>query len=174
MAVWLWIFWTYSFFGYLLERGFAAATRSEHQVRKCFLLLPMCPVYGLGVLAVLSLPAALRSGFWPMVLWGGLAATAVEYAVHLAYDRLLHVRFWDYSGLWGNLHGRVCPVFSVAWGLLLAAVLPLVQALLLPLLAAIPPEATYIMALLFTADLVASLRVLWLTGDPEALTLWEA
>lgn len=171
MAVWLWLFWTYSFLGYLLERGFAAATRSPHQVRKCFLLLPMCPVYGLGVLAVLALPSVLTESFWGLALWGGLAATVVEYVVHLAYDRLLHVRFWDYSGLWGNFRGRVCPVFSVAWGLLLAAVLPPLQEFLLPLLGAVPPAVTYAMALLFTADTVASLRVLWLTGDPEALTL---
>ena len=52
----LWRFWLYSFLGYLLEKAFAAATASPHQTRKCFLLLPLCPVYGLAVLAVLALP----------------------------------------------------------------------------------------------------------------------
>lgn len=64
---WLWLFCLYSFLGYLLEKAFAAATGSRHQVRKCFLLLPLCPVYGLAMLAVLHLPADLRRGFsaWP-------------------------------------------------------------------------------------------------------------
>ena len=50
----LWYFWIYSFFGFLLEKAFAAATHSPHRVRRCFLLLPLCPVYGLGMLAVLA------------------------------------------------------------------------------------------------------------------------
>ena len=58
MSLALWTFWTYSFFGYLLERGYAAAAHGAQQARKGFLLLPMCPVYGLGALAVLALPAA--------------------------------------------------------------------------------------------------------------------
>ena len=166
----LWTFWTYSFFGYLLERGYAAATHAERQARKCFWLLPLCPVYGLGALAVLALPPALTDGFWSLALWGGLAATAVEYAVHLAYDRLLGVRFWDYSHVRGNLRGRVCLPFTLAWSLLAAAALPPVQAVLEPALAAIPPAVTYAALLVFTADAVISLRLLYLTGDPAALS----
>ena len=76
MGMILWRFWLYSFLGYLLEKAFAAATRSPHQVRKCFFLMPMCPVYGLAVMAVLALPAELTDGFWPLAWWGGLTATA--------------------------------------------------------------------------------------------------
>ena len=171
MSLMLWTFWTYSFFGYLLEKGYAAATRAERQARKGFLLLPMCPVYGLGALAVLDLPPALSDGFWSLALWGGLTATAVEYGVHLLYDRLLGVRFWDYSRLPGNFRGRVCLPFSLAWGLLAAAVLPVAQAALEPALASIPPAVTYAMLLVFTADSVVSLRLLRRTGDPGILSL---
>lgn len=170
MALWLWLFWVYSFFGYLLEKIFAAVTRSDKQTRKAFLLLPLCPVYGLGVLAVLALPPALTGSFWGLALWGGLAATAVEYAVHLLYDRLLHVRFWDYSSVPGNWNGRVCLPFSLVWGLLLAACLPPVQSVLVPVLAAVPAGITYTVLLVFTADAVASFRLLHLYGDTELLS----
>ncbi len=50
-------------------RTFAAVTGARHQVRKCFLLLPLCPVYGLAMLAVLHLPADLRRGFFRLALW---------------------------------------------------------------------------------------------------------
>ena len=171
LALALWEFWTYSFLGYLLEKGFAAATHARQQTRKGFLLLPMCPVYGMAVTAVLALPPVLTDSFRGRFFWGGLTATAVEYVVHLLYDRLLHVRFWDYSGLPGNLRGRVCVLFSAVWGLLLAAVVPALHRGLLPLLSAIPAGWTYAMLLLFTADAVASFRVLQVTGDPEALSL---
>ena len=167
MSLWLWTFWTYSFLGYLLERGYAIATHADRQARKCFLLLPMCPVYGLGALAVLALPESLSGSFWSLALWGGLAATAVEYAVHVLYDRLLGVRFWDYSQVRWNLRGRVCLPFSLAWSLLVAAGLPVIQAAIAPALAAVPPTAL----LVFTADTVVSLQLLRRAGDPAVLSL---
>ena len=116
----LWYFWIYSFLGYLLEKTFAKATHARQQGRKGFLLLPLCPVYGLGMLVVLALPEPRHSGVW-LILWGGLAATAVEYAVHWGYDVLFGVRFWDYSGVFGNMKGRVCLPFALIWGVLTAA-----------------------------------------------------
>ena len=64
--VYFWLFILYSFGGYLLEKAFAAATAAPLQVRKCLLLLPLCPVYGLGMLAVLVLPPGLRDSPWKL------------------------------------------------------------------------------------------------------------
>lgn len=167
----LWRFWIYSFFGFLLETAFAAATRAERRGRKCRLLLPLCPVYGLGVLAVLVLPAGLTDSFWELALWGGLAATAVEYAVHWWYQQVLGVFFWDYSAVPGNLRGRICLPFSAVWAVLLAAALPAAEGWLAPLLPGIPPELTYWMLLVFAADTVCSWQVLRKTRDSQALRL---
>lgn len=171
MALVLWRFWTYSFLGYLLEKAYAAAVSAEKQTRKCLLLLPLCPVYGLGALAALALPPGSADPPLRWALWGALAATAVEYAVHWGYDRLLGVRFWDYTGLPGNLHGRICLPFSLAWCLLLIP-LPRVDALLTSLFSAIPPEITWGALVLFAADTLAACRVLRRTGDTEALA-WK-
>ena len=169
MGMVLWRFWLYSFLGYLLEKAFAAATASPHQKRKCFLLLPLCPVYGLAVLAVLALPAELTNGFWRLAFWGGMAATAVEYAVHWAYETFLHVRFWDYTRVWGNLHGRVCLPFTAAWGVLTALAVRWVQPGVEALAARVPGEVTYLCLLVFTVDALVSARLLWVTGDVELL-----
>ena len=125
----------------------------------------------LPALAVLALPESLSGSFWSLALWGGLAATAVEYAVHVLYDRLLGVRFWDYSQVRWNLRGRVCLPFSLAWSLLVAAGLPVIQAAIAPALAAVPPTATYAALLVFTADTVVSLQLLRRAGDPAVLSL---
>ena len=170
----LWYFWIYSFLGYLLEKGFAAATRSPHQVRRCFTVLPLCPVYGLGMLAVLALPVSIRESLW-LPLFGAAAATAVEYAVHWGYERLLGVTFWDYSGLSGNVRGRVCLPFSAAWGLLTAAAVWWVQPWAAELAAGISPAVTYVCLFPFTLDAVVSARILRATGDIDALsyTTWK-
>jgi uncharacterized membrane protein len=164
----LWTFWIYSFLGWLLEKTFAAATRARRRDRKCFLLLPLCPVYGLGMLAVLAIPAAWRQGPWQL-LWGAAAATAVEYAVHWWYETALGVRFWDYSHLPGQLRGRVCLPFSLIWGLLTTLAVRLVQPGVDALAARVPPTVTYLCLLVFTADAVCSAWVLRLTGDTASL-----
>ena len=147
----LWYFWIYSFLGYLLEKVFAKVTKSAQQGRKGFLALPLCPVYGLGMLA------------------GGLTATAVEYAVHWGYDRFLGVRFWDYSAVFGNLRGRVCLPFSVVWGVLVWAAVTWVQPLAQALAERVPPEVTWLCLLAFAADAVCSAWLLRQGGDPEIL-----
>ena len=162
MVPWLWYFWIYSFLGWLAELAFAAASRSEEKRRRCLLLLPLCPVYGRGMLAALALPPM---GGLGLAVFGGLAATAAEYAYHWAGERFLGVRFWDYSGVPGNLRGRVCLPFSLAWGLLVWAAVRFVQPAVEALAAEIPARLTYVFLLVFTADLVCSLRFLHVTGD---------
>ena len=166
MAPWLWYFWIYSFLGWLLELAFAAVTRSEDRRRRSLLVLPLCPVYGLGMLAVLALPAV---GWADRMLLGGFAATAVEYVYHWAGERFLNVRFWDYAQIPGNLLGRVCLPFALAWGVLTWAAVRFVQPVVEGLAAGISPAVTYAVLLAFTADLVSSLYFLRSTGDLQAL-----
>ena len=116
--VYLWYGIFYSFLGWGLEKAFAAATRSKHRLRRCFVFLPLCPVYGLGMLAVLALGTEHVPSLWARVLLGAFAATVVEYAVHAAYERLFAVRFWDYSATKCDVNGRICLPFSLCWGVL--------------------------------------------------------
>jgi len=164
----LWYFWFYSFLGYLLEKGFAYVTRAEQRGRKGFLALPLCPVYGLGMLAVLMLPEPWRAG-WRLLFAGGLTVTAVEYGTHWAYERFLGVRFWDYSRTFGNLRGRVCLPFSLAWGGLVWAAVTWVQPWAERLAARVPPEVTLLCLLAFTADGICSAWLLRQTGNTETL-----
>lgn len=168
MTVLLWYFWIYSFLGYLLEKLFAKVTRARQQGRKGFLLLPLCPVYGLGMLSVLALPRTWMQGGWG-ILWGGLTATGVEYAVHWVYDRFLGVWFWDYSRVVGNLNGRVCLPFTLVWGGLTALTVRWLHPLVQRTAERTLPELTYLCLLIFAADALLSARFLWVTGDPERL-----
>ena len=129
-----WYFVIYSFLGFLLEGAYAAAHGGDALGRKCFHLLPLCPVYVVGALVILSLPRPVLAHGILTALCGGLAATAVEYVVALAYERGLGVRFWDYAQFSGNWKGRVCPRFSLFWGILALALVRWVH----PAVAALP------------------------------------
>ena len=165
------LFLLYSLGGFLLEKLYAAVRRSPHRVRKCFLLLPLCPVYGLAMLAVLALPPDMTDTFWRLALYGGLTATAVEYAVHFLYEKLLGVMFWDYSSTKMDLNRRVCVPFALVWGPLAAATARYIHPWAAALARHTPPAVTYGLLLVFVADCFLSVRVLRRSGDIDLLSL---
>lgn len=167
MSYWLWIFWSYSFFGWILERLFAAVTHSPRRQRRCLFFAPLCPVYGLGMTVVLALPAPLLTS-WQLYFFGTLTTTAVEYLYHWAGELLFHVRFWDYTTVPGNLHSRICVPFSLVWGLLMFPAVRL-AAPIAALANHIPAAFTWLCLMLFTADVVCTLRFLAVTHDLEAM-----
>lgn len=172
MAQWFLYFLFYSFAGYLLEKSYARMIRSPNQVRKCFLLLPLCPVYGLAMTAVLALVPEGAGPLRRMIL-GGILCTAAEYLVHLFYERIFQVRFWDYSGLRGHFRGRICPQFALIWGVLSAAAVRWVQPLAARLAERTPPEVTFSLWLVLAADCVLTAALLRRGRDPEQLA-WSA
>lgn len=166
--VWFWNFFVYSFLGFLLETAFAWATGGRPD-RKCLVVLPLCPVYGLGACAILLLPERVRDAPVLLFLLGGLAATAAEYVSAVYYEKVLRVSFWDYRGLPGSLRGRVCLPFSLAWGALALALVWWVHPFLSPRLAAIPAPVTWAAGTALASDLLLSAWMLRRTGDARCL-----
>ena len=170
MSRWFVYFLVYSFCGYGLEKLFAKAVRSEYQVRKCFLFLPLCPVYGLAMVTLLALVPE-GAGFFLLAAVGAVVCTGVEYLVHLFYERAFAVRFWDYSRLPWHLRGRVCPQFALIWGVLSALSLRFIQPWVLSLTAAVPAGVSFALWLVFAADCVVSGALLLEEGDTQLLAL---
>lgn len=172
MARWLWYFYLYSFLGFLLEVAFARASGHPKRDRKCLILLPLCPVYGLGACLILGL-APLGSGPLWVALSGGLAATGAELALGAFYRYVLGVKFWDYEGIPGSLGGLVCPAFSLCWTalalLLVYGVHPLAAWAAARIPAWLAPPALIVLA----ADIVVSCAALRRTGSTEVLR-WYA
>lgn len=173
MAQWFWQFLIYSFVGFGLEVAFARITRSPKQDRKCMMLFPLCPVYGLGALAIVHLPANLQSRPVLLFFFGALAATAVEYATDWFYETVLGVRFWDYSALPWNLNGRVSLLFSFFWGLLAISLVAWVHPPIARLISAIPEGFFLPILLLFLTDGVLSAWTLRATGTTNSLRWYD-
>ena len=43
--------------------------------------------------------------------------TIFEYVVSLVFEMIFGIRWWDYTNEFLNLHGRVCLMFSLLWGI---------------------------------------------------------
>ena len=164
-----WHFMIYSFLGFLLEVAFARLVRAEKRDRKCFWLLPLCPVYGFGAIAILLLPRSVLGSVPLLVLLGGLAATGVEYLMAVFYEKGLGVAFWDYSGLRFHLQGRVCPVFSLFWGLLAVALVRWVHPAVEAAAADLPVPLSVSAMLLLAADSVYTAALLRRTRSTDSL-----
>ena len=171
--VWFWYFLIYSFLGFLVEVVYARSVGAAKRDRKCRLLLPICPVYGLGALAVLALPAAVRAHPLLLLPAAGAACTAVEYLTSIFYEKVFRVAFWDYSHLPCSLGGRVCLRFTLYWGALSLLALYMIHPAAAWLAAQLPPWALPPAALVLGADTLLTALVLRRTGDTDSLR-WYA
>lgn len=172
VLIWFWNFMVYSFAGFLLETAFAAAVGGRPD-RKGLLVLPLCPVYGLGACLILLLPGWVAARPWALFLAGGLTATAAEYVTALYHETFLGVSFWNYSGLPGNLQGRVCLPFSLAWGTLSLGLVYWLQPMLLPLLALIPRPVSWMALITLLADGLITAALLRRYGDIRCLQWYK-
>ncbi|MCD8356646.1 MAG: putative ABC transporter permease [Clostridia bacterium] len=66
---------------------------------------------------------------WDMPLWwqciiGAAIVTDAEFITGFILNIWLGLGIWDYSGMWGNLFGQICPQYMLAWvGLSLVAII---------------------------------------------------
>ena len=166
-----WWFLLYSLGGFVLESIFARITHSPRRDRKCHLLLPVCPVYGLGGVLLALLPREVAASPLLLVLAGAAVCTAAEWCLSLFYEKAAGTAFWDYSACPGNLQGRVCPLFSLFGGLLALPMVYLIHPAVAAWTAAAPPLSALPLALLYVLDAALSLPLLR-RGGPAALR-WE-
>ena len=110
--------------GWVLElfyRHFASGKRGERKwINPGFCTGPYLPIYGFG-LCVLFLLASLEqygmiaNPFWnKVVLFLAMAVgmTLIEYVAGVFCLKFFKVMLWDYSDMWGNVQGIICPLFS--------------------------------------------------------------
>lgn len=159
-----WYFFLYSLLGFVLEVAFARLTRSRKPDRKCHLLLPVCPVYGVGALGILLLPGWVKASPLLLLPAGALLATLAEWGMSHFYEKAAGAAFWDYSALPLNLDGRVCLLFSLSWGLLALPLVYLVQPWAESWVEAIPGWLDLPAVLLYGGDALLSLHLLRTRG----------
>lgn len=99
--------------GWVFESAFAVVKTRKWEARG-FLYGPVCPIYGVGVVAiVLASKALLRYAgvdyaWWQIALAGFFGSMVLEYAVSWALEKLFHAYWWDYSDMPLNICGRTC------------------------------------------------------------------
>ena len=135
-----WIFFIYSFIGWIGEVT-AAAVRKHKFVNRGFVNGPLCPVYGAGAVAVSVFLPELRNNLFFLFLGGMIVTSFVEYLTGRTLEKIFHKKWWDYSGERFNLDGYISLKTSIAWGLCSVLMIRIFNPLLDSLIALIPELA---------------------------------
>lgn len=111
----------YSVLGCGLEVVWGLIQSKKIKSRRMLLNLPMCPVYGIGGIALSELLAGFKDNTAALFVLGALAASAVEFLYYALCIKFFSVKVWDYSGKKANLFGGICGEYTLWWGLLAVA-----------------------------------------------------
>lgn len=112
----VWIFIVYAFLGWCTEVAYAALDTRKF-VNRGFLNGSYCPIYGFGVVIVVTALTPIKENL--LILFAGsvLLTTALEYITGFVLEKVFHNKWWDYSDKPFNIKGYVCLKFSIYWGL---------------------------------------------------------
>ena len=185
----LWYFMIYSVVGWMIEVAFHAVTVGK-VINRGFLNGPLCPVYGCGVVTVLSMLYIIgevtgletdlkKASALLLFAIGIIFATLIELIAGFLLDKFFHARWWDYRDRRFNLNGYICLEFSIIWGLAIAFVLRVIQPTFVSLIDLIPVIVGHILLIfmyfVFVADIIITvMTILKLNSQLEHMRKMEA
>ncbi len=110
----LWLFLIYAFLGWCLEVAWCGIGEG-HFVNRGFLNGPVCPIYGVGAVAVILCLTPIKNTV--LLFFASMIITSfLELITGFALEKIYHTRWWDYSDIPFNIGGYVCLKYSIYWG----------------------------------------------------------
>ena len=107
----------YSFIGWILEVIYCLFTEKK-LINRGFLIGPICPIYGCGVLLIVLLINGDFSDLLSIFLKSILICSILEYFTSYIMEKLFGARWWDYSNRKYNINGRICLETMLPFGIL--------------------------------------------------------
>ena len=136
----LFLFFAYSFLGWVGEVLYTAVVKRKYQDRGV-LSGPLCILYGIGAhLISFALRDLSHDSWFFLAVFSAVYATVIEWVAGHILERTSHTRWWDYSNMPCNLDGYICLGASAVWGVLGVVVLKWGNPLLLAVFNLLPPR----------------------------------
>lgn len=151
-------FFIYGFAGWCVEVAFASVKERKF-VNRGFLNGPICPVYGVGVGAVVTLLEPWKEHILLLYVASVVLVTFIEWITGYAMDKIFHHKWWDYSQMPLNIGGYVCLLFSLVWGIACVIIMKVIHPLTEKLTEIIPVPLGMTLCIIFTAVLAADIAV---------------
>lgn len=151
-------FFTYGFLGWCAEVAYAAV-KERRFVNRGFLNGPICPIYGVGVSAVLLLLEPFENNLVLLYVASVIVVTLIEGITGVALDKIFHHKWWDYSNQPLNIGGYVCMIFSLIWGVACVFIVKVFQPLIYKVMQLLPHTLGVVLIVVLSLVLFADLYV---------------
>lgn len=116
----------YSCAGWVYESTLCSIT-DKKLVNRGFLNGPVCPVYGVGAVAVIFFLNDNQSSYLELFITGAVLACTIEYLTSVILEKLFHAKWWDYTRYKFNIHGRVCLLGAIVFGTFSVVLIKFIQ-----------------------------------------------
>ncbi len=140
-------FTIYSFIGWSME-VICKLFEQKKFVNRGFLIGPICPIYGYGVLAIIILIGNSTNDILAVFLKSLLVCSLLEYFTSYFMEKLFKARWWDYSRRKYNINGRICLETMIPFGILGCLVVYIIHPLIIKLVSFLNPTLTIIISII--------------------------
>ena len=111
----IYFFAFYSFGGWCIEVLYYF--KNEHRfVNRGFLYGPFCPIYGCGAVSLVVFLDNYKNNIFILFFLAVLLTSILEYFTGFILEKAFKTKWWDYTDDPFNIHGRVCLLYSLMWG----------------------------------------------------------
>lgn len=110
-------FFIYCFVGWVCEEIYCALLDKKFTNRG-FLRGPYLPIYGSGAIAIIYFIYPYFPNPIAFFMLSSIVCSIIEYIGSLILEKTFHIRLWDYSKNFANIHGRICLLNSILFGIL--------------------------------------------------------
>ncbi len=154
------LFIIYGLLGWCVEVLYVFAL-SGRLYNRGFLHMPFLPIYAVGGIFI---TLALNPIYGPLNVYilGVVYTSILEYITSVVMERFFHTRWWDYSNIKFNVHGRICLRNSLLFGILGLIVIyglnPIFEQLIISIPTAIKSSIINIFLIIFIFDLYITLH----------------
>ena len=109
-------FFSFSIFGWIWEVVLHIVQEGSF-VNRGTLHGPWIQIYGVGGVAILYFLRNLRKSPFKLFIAAFILCGVIEYFTAWYLETFIHLKYWDYSGYFLNLHGRICFEGLIVFGL---------------------------------------------------------
>ena len=107
----------YSICGWILESVYKSILEKK-LINSGFLRGPYCPIYGFGTMIMIAFLSRVKWNIILLFITSFVVLSFWEYIVAIYLEKVYNTKYWDYSNKKINIHGRVCLLNSIYWGVL--------------------------------------------------------
>lgn len=158
------IFFIYSVAGWIMETV-SISIKNKEFVNRGFLVGPVCPIYGYGVVFISILLGKYQNDIAIIFFMSIIICGILEYFTSYFMEKIFKARWWDYSDKKFNINGRICLENLILFGIASCIILYLVNPVLIEKINLIPENVKNVLIsmllIVYVIDNIISFKIVF-------------